>query len=163
MKSLARYFRCFTPPQDLVRRARSVRGELGCPCCIWGQDGIKELLVPGGGRSFALLFSFSGRSGVRMVAALLLSICMGRLRGGSTPQPTGTRPEITIHDFTLLLNSLLKIREDAARSRVMAPSWFRFGSETSLSRRGLLEELREPWKPGAALVWGFLCRRGSPC
>lgn len=37
VKSLARYFRCFTPrfmsPQDLVRCARSVRGELGCPCC----------------------------------------------------------------------------------------------------------------------------------
>lgn len=37
VKSLARYFWCFTPrfmsPQDLVRRARSVRGELGCPCC----------------------------------------------------------------------------------------------------------------------------------
>lgn len=292
MKWLARYFQCFTPrfmsPQDLVRHARSVRGELGCPCCsaasalplalpfvlepsfrllcalhvslfmaalpfylpiapsvipgasqrpeladaawlanrappgglvtlwgcpaaapsrsgassaalgqsparlraactcCWSQQGrtsVKGALeapgicAPGrsagvrtgrgsfsslGGRSFALLFSFSGRSGVRMVAALLLSICMGRLRGGSTSQPTGTRPEITIHNFTLLLNSLLKIRENAAHG---VESWHPPGSGLEVRRHcqgaGFWKSCGNPGS--LAMPWfGAFCAAGDP-
>lgn len=117
---------------------------------------------PWGGRSFALLFSFSGRSAVRMVAVLLLSICMGRLRGGSTSQPPGTRPKITIHNFTLLLNSLLKIHENAAHG---VEPWHPPGSGLEVRRhcQGV-----GSWKscgnPGSlAVPWfGAFCAAGAP-